>query len=95
MTRSLLADDQEQSRDDDPRLQTNGTTDLFAAANVVTSEVLYDRKWHHGAAEVLSFFKLMDLHMPKELEFHTVLDKLSAHKTEPVHRWFRHEKRAC
>ena len=43
----------------------NGTTDLFAALNIGTGEVIYDTKKRHTAADVLSFFKLIDLHVPK------------------------------
>jgi transposase len=43
---------------------------------------------------VLAFFKFIDLHVPKELEIHVVLDNLSAHKVEPVATWLAHPKRA-
>jgi transposase len=43
---------------------------------------------------VLDFFKFIDLHVPKELEIHVVLDNLSAHKAEPVATWLAHPKRA-
>jgi transposase len=72
----------------------NGTTDLFAAMNVATGEVLYDTKRRHGAAEVLGFFKLIDLHVPNDFEIHVVLDNLSAHKAAPVRKWLSHNKRA-
>ena len=42
----------------------NGTTDLFAALNVATGEVLTDCRKRHTAADVLRFFKLIDLHVP-------------------------------
>ena len=58
----------------------NGTTDLFAAMNVATGEVLYDTRKSHTAKDVLAFFKLIDLHVAKDLEIHVVLDNLSAHK---------------
>lgn len=58
----------------------NGTTDLFAAMNVATGEVIYDTKPRHRAKEVLAFFKLIDLHVPGDLDVHVVLDNLSAHK---------------
>src|SRR5262245_12512523 len=35
----------------------HGTTDLFAAMNVVTGEVLYDCRKRHTGADVLAFFK--------------------------------------
>ena len=38
----------------------NGTTDLFAAMNVATGEVIYDTKARHSAKEVLAFFKFID-----------------------------------
>jgi transposase len=72
----------------------NGTTDLFAALNVATGEVLYDCKKGHSAAEVLRFFKLIDLHVPRDMEIHVVLDNLSAHKAPPVADWLAHPKRA-
>lgn len=65
----------------------NGTTDLFAALNVATGEVLHDTRKSHAGADVLEFFKWIDLHVPRHLEVHVVLDNLSAHKSEPVRRW--------
>jgi hypothetical protein len=43
----------------------NGTADLFAAMNVGTGEVLYNCQKGHKATDVLRFFKLVDLHVPK------------------------------
>jgi transposase len=71
----------------------NGTVDLFAALNVGTGEVLYDTRKRHTAKDVLAFFKLIDLHVPKELEVHVVLDNLSAHKAPEVREWLAHPKR--
>jgi transposase len=72
----------------------HGTTDLFAAMNVATGEILYDTRKSHTAKDVLSFFKLIDLHVPKDQEIHVVLDNLSAHKAPPVAEWLAHPKRA-
>ena len=71
----------------------NGTTDLFAALNVATGEVLYDTKKRHTANDVLAFFKYIDLHVPKGLEVHVVLDNLSAHKAPAVRKWLEHPRR--
>ena len=71
----------------------NGTTDLFAALNVATGEVLYDTRKRHTAKDVLAFFKYIDLHVPRELEVHVVLDNLSAHKAPEVAKWLAHPKR--
>ena len=72
----------------------NGTTDLFAALNVGTGEVLTDCRKSHKGADVLRFFKLIDLHVARELEVHVVLDNLSAHKAPEVTRWLADPKRA-
>jgi transposase len=72
----------------------HGTTDLFAAMNVSTGEVLYDTRKSHTATDVLRFFKLIDLHVPEGLEVHVILDNLSAHKAPPVRDWLADPKRA-
>jgi transposase len=72
----------------------NGTTDLFAALNVATGEVLHDCKKSHTTKDVLAFFKLIDLHVPADLAVHVVLDNLSAHMGPEVTRWLDHPKRS-
>ena len=72
----------------------NGTTDLFAAMNVGTGEVLHRCRKGHAATDVLAFFKWIDLHVPADLDIHVVLDNLSAHKAPPVAEWLAHPKRA-
>jgi len=71
----------------------NGTTDLFAAMNVATGEVIYDTKKRHTGKDVLAFFKFIDLHVPKDLDVHVVLDNLSARKAPEVTKWLEHPKR--
>ena len=71
----------------------NGTTDLFAAMNIATGEVIHATKRRHRAKDVLSFFKYLDLHVPADLEVHVVLDNLSAHKAPEVAEWLAHSKR--
>lgn len=65
----------------------NGTTDLFAALNIASGEVLHQTRKTHTGADVLSFFKWIDLHTPRHLEVHVVLDNLSAHKAKEVREW--------
>jgi len=72
----------------------NGTTDLFAALNIATGEVLTDCRRRHTAKDVLRFFKLIDVHVAKDLDVHVVLDNLSAHKAPEVTEWLAHPKRA-
>ncbi len=71
----------------------NGTTDLFAAMNIATGDVIYDTKPRHSAKEVLAFFKFIDAHVERGLEVHVVLDNLSAHKTPEIKKWLAHPKR--
>jgi len=71
----------------------NGTVDLFAAMNIATGEVLHDTRRRHAGTDVLAFFKYIDLHVPRHLDVHVVLDNLSAHKSEPVRTWLADPKR--
>lgn len=71
----------------------NGTVDLFAALNIATGEVLHDTRRRHTGDDVLAFFKLIDLHVSRDLDIHVVLDNLSAHKSEPVTKWLAHPRR--
>ena len=71
----------------------HGTVDLFAAMNVGTGEVLHLTRKRHTAADVLAFFRWIDLHVPRDLEVHVVLDNLSAHSAPPVAEWLAHPKR--
>jgi transposase len=72
----------------------NGTVDLFVAMNVATGRVIYDTRRRHTGADVLAFFKLIDLHVPRDLAIHVVLDNLSAHMSDEVTTWLDHPKRA-
>ncbi len=65
----------------------NGTTDLFAALNVATGEVITECRPRHTAADVLAFFKRVDKTVPRGLQIHVVLDNLSAHKAPEVTEW--------
>lgn len=69
----------------------HGTTDLFAALNVGTGEVIHQTRKAHKSSDVLSFFKWIDLHTPRDLEIHVVLDNLSAHSGPEVRKWLAHK----
>jgi transposase len=71
----------------------HGTTDLFAAMNVATGEVLHDTRPAHTGRDVLAFFRWIDAHVDPDLELHVILDNLSAPKSEPVRGWLEHRKR--
>lgn len=72
----------------------NGTTDLFAALNVGTGEVIHQTRKSHKGTDVLAFFKWIDLHTPRDLEIHVVLDNLSAHKAPEVREWLAKPRQA-
>ena len=71
----------------------NGTTDLFAAMNIATGEVLMDCQKGHTAKDVLRFFKQIDASVPRGLAVHVVLDNLSAHKAPEITKWLAHKDR--
>ncbi|MBW3648926.1 MAG: IS630 family transposase [Actinobacteria bacterium] len=72
----------------------NGTTDLFAALNIATGEVITECRKRHTAADVLAFFKKIDRSVPRRLDIHVVLDNLSAHMAPEVTDWLAHPKRS-
>jgi transposase len=71
----------------------NGTTDLFAAMNIATGEVLHACRKGHTGADVLRFFKQIDASVPRGLGVHVVLDNLSAHSTPEITKWLAHKDR--
>ena len=71
----------------------NGTTDLFAALNVSTGEVLHQTRRRHTGEDVLAFFKQIDRHTPSHLAVHVILDNVSAHKSQPVRKWLSNPRR--
>jgi transposase len=71
----------------------HGTTDLFAALDIATGQVLGRCFNRHRAVEFLKFIKEIDAHVEPSLDIHVVLDNLSTHKTPAVMRWLiRHPR---
>jgi transposase len=62
--------------------------------NIATGELLYDTRKRHTGGDVLAFFKLIDLHVPADLEVHVILDRLSAHSGREVTDWLALPQRA-
>jgi transposase len=71
----------------------NGTTDLFAALNVATGQVLTQCRKRHTHEDFLAFLKVIDREVPKDLDVHLVLDNLSVHKHAEVTKWLDNPKR--
>ena len=65
----------------------NGTTNLYAALNVASGNVIASLTARHRAAEFIRFLKLIDAEVPDDLAVHVVLDNVSTHKTPAVQRW--------
>lgn len=71
----------------------NGTTDLFAALNVLNGRIIGECHKRHRAKEFLAFLRTLDRSTPAELDLHLILDNLSTHKTAQVKRWvLRHPR---
>ena len=68
----------------------NGTTNLYAALDVVCGQVTADMTPRHRAEEFRRFLNLMD---PAHLDVHVVLDNSRTHKTPAIQRWLvRHPR---
>ena len=71
----------------------HGTTDLFAALDVATGQVLGRCFSRHRSREFLRFLKDIDALVDNGLEIHIILDNLATHKTPTVMRWLvRHPR---
>ena len=71
----------------------HGTTDLFAALDVATGEVLGKCYPKHRTLEFKKFLVEIDLAVPSELNVHVVLDNLATHKTPAIKRWLSNRPR--
>jgi transposase len=71
----------------------NGTTNLYAALNVASGQVIADMTARHRGAEFQRFLNLIDRDVPDYLQVHVVLDNNSTHKTPSIQRWLvRHPR---
>lgn len=71
----------------------NGVTDLFAALNVATGQVVHQTRPQHRAIEFRQFLDTIDASVPDGLDVHVVLDNASTHKTPAIHKWLlRHPR---
>jgi len=70
----------------------HGTTNLFAALNIVTGEVIGECKPKHTAKDVLAFLKQIRKAWPYRT-LHIIADNLSAHKAQIVKEWVEKNKR--
>ena len=71
----------------------NGTTNLYAALNVASGQVIADMAPRHRAEEFRRFLNLVDRSVPAHLDVHVVLDNSSTHKTPSIQRWLQRHPR--
>jgi transposase len=71
----------------------NGTTNLYAALDVASGNVIADLTARHRAVEFRKFLNLINRSVPAELDVHVIVDNSSTHKTPEIHRWLlRHPR---
>jgi len=71
----------------------NGVTNLYAALDVASGQVIADMSARHRAEEFRRFLNTIDQAVPGHLEVHVVLDNSSTHKTPSIQRWLlRHPR---
>lgn len=71
----------------------NGTSNLYAALDVASGNVITDMTPRHRAEEFRRFLNLIERSVPADLDVHVVLDNSSTHKTPSIQRWLvRHPR---
>jgi transposase len=71
----------------------NGTTNLYAALDVASGNVITNMTTRHRAEEFQQFLNLINRQVPAEFEVHVIVDNSSTHKTPSIHRWLlRHPR---
>ncbi|HXQ18494.1 MAG TPA: IS630 family transposase [Acidimicrobiales bacterium] len=71
----------------------HGTTNLYAALDVASGQVIADMTDRHRAEEFRRFLNLINRSVPEDLDVHLVVDNVSTHKTPEIKRWLlRHPR---
>jgi transposase len=71
----------------------HGTTNLFAALNMLDGRVIGQCLPLHPSKEFIEFLNTIDQNTPPELELHLIVDNYSTHKSPAVKRWLRRHAR--
>ena len=70
-----------------------GTTNLYAALDFASGNVITDMTARHRAVEFRGFLNQINRSVPADLDVHLVVDNSSTHKTPEIHRWLlRHPR---
>jgi transposase len=71
----------------------HGTTNLYAALDVASGQLVADISPRHRALEFRRFLNLIDDSVPAHLDVHVVLENSSTHKAPSIQRWLvRHPR---
>src|SRR5512144_1372708 len=70
-----------------------GTTSLFAALDIKTSEVLGQLHRRHRSIEFRKFLDAIDEAVPADLDVHLIMDNYGTHKTPMIQRWLAKRSR--
>ena len=71
----------------------NGTTNLYAALDIASGQVIAETTPRQRAEEFRRFLNQIDKSVPAQLDVHVVLDNSSTHKTPSIQRWLvRHPR---
>jgi transposase len=71
----------------------HGTTDLFAALDILSGTVIGEVHRRHRSIELRHFLNTIERSTPKQFELHLVLDNSSIHKTPLVQCWLVRHRR--
>jgi transposase len=71
----------------------NGTTNLYAALDVASGQVIAEMTPRHRAEEFRRFLNSIETSVPEGLDVHVVLDNSSTHKTPSIQRWLQKHPR--
>ena len=71
----------------------HGTTNLFAALDVATGEVLTQCRPRHRHQEFLGFLRQIEKSVPEDLDVHLIVDNYCTHKHAKVRAWLAQRTR--
>lgn len=73
----------------------HGVTNLFAALDVATGNVIGECFPRKRAVEFRRFLSTVEVSVPEELTIHIVVDNSSIHAAPEIRRWLRRHPRVC
>ena len=71
----------------------HGTTSLFAALDVKTSQVISQFHRRHRSTEFRQFLDAIDAQVPPEVDVHLIMDNDGTHKTPLIRNWLAKRQR--